>query len=354
MSKPCHSGVSPSVEPFQIISSHCALDANDGARQRVGDCVEGASPRSVTTGGNLFPPVAPEKPSSEVAHIDWFAFTVLPPDGVDGVQWLFFELVRLVGIPAMTDRGKGWFGYAKLFDLEGYGILACGGESQRGSLHVELNARGCAHVADWQKIQEWGEIHGATITRVDLAHDDFEGERFSVQVARDWLEAGEFGANGRPPAAKLIDDLGSGQGKTLYIGNRKNGKLTRVYEKGKQLGDPASTWTRLEVELRNKGRVIPWEVVTRPGHYLAGAYPCLSFLSAVQEKIRTITKAVTVTLSSAVHHARQSVGKLVNVLHRKYQGDTVKVVSDLIREGIPRRLENYADFLPQVFGESSP
>ena len=107
----------------------------------------------------------------------------------------------------------------------------------------------------------------------------------SIATALQWRDAGEFAANGRPPRSKLIDDLGSGEGKTLYVGNRKNGKLCRVYEKGRQLGNPSSPWVRVEVEFRNKSRVIPWDTLINPGHYLAGAYPCFAYLSHTQEKI---------------------------------------------------------------------
>lgn len=366
MSESCHSGVSPSVESSPISLNHSALAGFVGpsAQRRPGEAneevrrggvagpvcapCEDASPRIVTTGGNSFPSVTPEKSCSALALIDWFAFTVTPPDGC-GLPWMFAHLVDLFHIPEMTSTGKGWFGYAHRLDLGGFGILAHGGESQRGSYHVEINASGCAHVQEWEKVRAWGEAYGATITRVDLAHDDMDGETVSISSAREWLEAGDFAANGRPPDASLIDDLGSGKGKTLYIGNRQSGKLCRVYEKGKQLGDISSPWARVEVELRNKGRVIPWDVLTHPGHYLAGAYPCLSFLSAVQEKVRTITKIVTVTFESAVSNARQMMGKLVNVMMQYHSGDAFAVVKGLKREGIPGRLENYADFLPQIF-----
>jgi DNA relaxase NicK len=48
------------------------------------------------------------------------------------------------------------------------------------------------------------------------------------------------------------------------VGKRKNGKLLRVYEKGKQLGDESSPWVRWELELHNRDRVIPWEVLLEP------------------------------------------------------------------------------------------
>ena len=82
----------------------------------------------------------------------------------------------------------------------------------------------------------WGETYSASITRVDLAHDDLSGEIVSVARALDWLAGGLFSNNGRPPRGRLWDDLGSGQGKTLYVGSMGAGKLLRIYEKGKELG----------------------------------------------------------------------------------------------------------------------
>lgn len=358
MSEQYHSGVSPSVEPSPVILDHCALGANGVARQRGDDCAKRASPRSVTTGGNSFPSETPETPLSSLAFIDYFAFTIKPPEG-SGLRWMFDALHDLFQISEMTPTGKGWNGYKDRFDLGGYGLLAHGGESQRGSIHVELTGTGCARVPYWQKVMEWGEAHNITVTRLDLAHDDIEGKTVSIAAAREWLKTGLFSFNGMRVGktaikAKLIDDLGSGEGKTLYVGARGSGKLCRVYEKGRQLGDTASPWTRVEVEWRNKGRAIPLDALVNPGHYLAGAYPCLSFLSVVQEKIRTITKSVTITLNSAIHHAKQMAGKLVNVMMQFHGGDAFAVVNELKRDGIPKRLENYADFLPQVFAGGAP
>src|SRR5438309_783047 len=71
--------------------------------------------------------------------------------------------------------------------------------------------------------------------------------------------------------ARLIDDLGSGDGCTFYVGARANGKMFRGYEKGRQLGDAQSNWFRVEVEFRAKDRLIPLDVLTDPTPYLAGS-----------------------------------------------------------------------------------
>lgn len=314
-----------------------------------------ASPRLVTTGGNLSPRDT-GTPEGKTAHVDWFACTLNVRDktSYDDEQLIFIaELMRFLAIKEsqLVETDKGWFGYtnmAKIMSPDGlvnYGLLAYGGESQKGSIHVEINAQGCAAVVHWEEIVEWGEQHNAVITRLDLAHDDFNGDEVTVGAALDWYREGRFDQNGRPPKAQHIDDLGSGSGQTLYVGNRKSGKLLRVYEKGKQLGDPSSPWTRVEVELRNKGRVIPWAALTRPGRYLAGAFPCLQFLSAIQEKIKTIAKAAQTTLTAATLHLQKTGGKLVDLLMNVHGEDAATVVEKIRGEGVPRRLAAYASYL---------
>ena len=146
--------------PTQITQQgHAADSASVQRAQARGTSAQSAAPRLVITGGNPFPPETPQQPSAALAHIDWFAFTIKPPDD-GGLSWLFPELVNLFDIREATPTGKGWCGYAVRHDLGGYGLLAHGGKSQRKSIHVELNATGCARVTDWLRIMEGGRPTG--------------------------------------------------------------------------------------------------------------------------------------------------------------------------------------------------
>lgn len=116
-------------------------------------------------------------------------------------------------------------------------------------------------------MRAWGEQQHAKIKRIDLAHDDFSGQHISVAKALDWFHAGGFTVGGRPPAPRYIDDLGTGSGKTLYLGSRENGKMIRVYEKGRQLGDPLSPWVRAEVEIHSTDRVVPWDTAAKEARF---------------------------------------------------------------------------------------
>jgi phage replication initiation protein len=149
-----------------------------------------------------------------------------------------------------------------------------------------------------------------------------------------------FTTGGRAPYARLVDDLGSDKGKTLYIGQRQNGKLCRVYEKGKQLGDPQSPWCRVEVEYRAKSRVIPLDVLLRASDYLAGAFPCLAYLSQRQDKVRTLRKSAEIGYARMVDCLRTQYGPALHTMLLVEGGDPFAVLEQAIRPGTPKRLAN--------------
>ncbi|MDB5854575.1 MAG: hypothetical protein JWR22_2616 [Herminiimonas sp.] len=126
--------------------------------------------------------------------------------------------------------------------------------------------------------------------------------------------------------------------------------MLRCYEKGKQLDDSESPWCRVELELRNKNRLLPWDMLTRPGQYLAGSYPCLAFLSLEQNKLRTTQKATSISLHCMTNNAARLSGKAINVLMQLHQEDASAVVDLLRRGGIPKRLEAYEDNLRSMTG----
>lgn len=287
---------------------------------------------------------------NHTALIDWIAFTVSRGDDRDW-RWMrdCLKFAFDISPEAWQGTSKKWAGYQHRVDLihtehrgesVNLGLVGWGGDSQNGTMHASLNAQACARVTDWQQVMEWGDSVGATIKRVDVAHDDFEGKILTIEQVRQWYEAGLFSTNGRPPVAELIDDLGSGKGKTFYIGNRVHGKLARFYEKGKKEGDPESPWVRAEVEWRNKNREIPWNIVVNPGQYLAGAYPCLEYLSLEQSRIKTVKHAASINYSGMVNWLRNSAGKSLNVM-LQVEGDATTVLEIVRRDGAPKRLEPY-------------
>jgi phage replication initiation protein len=262
------------------------------------------------------------------------------------------QLLRDVGLEVAAEGGSGHFGYSQgarihaMLDDGGkhhLGLLDWGGQRMQGRARLDLSGSACARISDWQTIQDWiSRQWEPTITRVDLAVDCIEGE-FTVDNARDWLAAGEFTAGeGRPPRHSTPGDWLAETpfyGRTLEIGRRENGKMLRAYEKGLQLSPGSGDkWTRFEVELRNKDRDIPLDVLTRCDTYFAGAYECLArVLPVAGERIKTHQKEGELTIQRLTHYCSEAYGKLLTVFRGRLDID--EVLDVIARPGVPRRLE---------------
>ena len=193
------------------------------------------------------------------------------------------------------------------------------------------------------------ELDDYKLTRVDLAVDCLNGE-YKVTDALGWLEQGEFNAGGRNPRHSTPGDwanpaYASGEGirygRTLETGRRENGKMLRAYEKGRQLGDSTSDWTRFEVELRNIDRELPIDILTECDKYFAGAYKCLErLISSGSERIATHQKEGEISISKLSEYAKTSYGQLFHVLRMRMSAD--EIFNELSRLGIPRRLQKSA------------
>lgn len=302
-----------------------------------------------------------EQASPKLALVDAVAVSLVPPTEQLPELWAVNQLRQFFPINNLQQRkGYSGFKFSAVWD-NGSGLIAWGGKSQRGKMYISIQGQGCATVQDWTGFAQWLEDRMATIKRVDLAHDDFDGCITSITWAVEQYKSGGFNAGGRQPVHKVFGDWLSGaestEGRTFGVGRRSNGKFCRVYEKGKQQGDPQSGWVRVEVEWRAEGRYIPYDVLTKPGMYLAGAYPCLSVLSTEQERIRTTATSATISFEAAIKNAKQQTGKLINLMMQVYGGDYAEVVTQLRRDGIPARLEPFSHALkdsPELLDSSLP
>lgn len=294
------------------------------------------SPRPVTRG---------ESQPQQLAKIDWLNCTFdapsLSPEGFVAI------LGRMMGRPVsgISDRGMlGFDSSIKLFAKHGslisaIGSLAFGGESQRGRWLFQLTGGGCQFVRDWEGLRDFLESLNAKLTRVDLAVDFLEGEH-SVDEAVTLYEMGGFQLGGRAPSSRLDGDwLGGVNGRSLYVGRSQNGKMLRVYEKGRQLGDPSSEWTRFEVQLGNRDRVIPFDVLTERDAFFAGCYPALaSFVEQAAESIPTLSKGGETTIAHLLYHLKRCYGKLFGTLLESTEATNADLVEEVRIVGLPRRV----------------
>jgi len=277
--------------------------------------------------------------------IDWLSWTVKNQLVTD----ITAAIGSWVGLPvSFVPTRRGWMGFKHHATLVadnngqfcGLGIIAWGGDSQNGAIHASMTGAGVAVVKSWEPVVQGFKDVNATLTRVDIAADDLAG-RWSVDKAVRLYKRNGFSTGGRQPLSNTAGDWLRlhNTGRTLYIGKRENGKMMRVYEKGKQLGDMQSPWVRWELQINRKDRHIPVEVLTAPKSFLADSYGCMSDVApAIGERIKIDRKVRMLKLKHLVKHCRSSYGKLLDVMLVKAGGDYGSVLEILRRRGTPPRL----------------
>jgi phage replication initiation protein len=223
-------------------------------------------------------------------------------------------------------RGRGFNFYADsclIFDREGENVGHIGLDGNGDTICISLSGAGCRWVRNWASVAHTLEILQARITRCDVAFDDYEGKLLNVHALRERAAAGEgFCAGGRPPKSRFLDDHGSGDGCSLYVGAKGHKELC-IYEKGRQLGDETSSWTRAEVRFYSKhvGQ-IALDVLLRPMDYLRGAYPVLEeILVGACDRLTTVVAQVEATATAMVKWMRRQCGGAVHLLQQALGDD---------------------------------
>jgi phage replication initiation protein len=261
---------------------------------------------------------------------DWVRITFADADDEE-VEAVLCQVFGVGG--ELRATGRGLLGFAESWQFVSEGVplarYARGGDAMRGRAMIEISGGGCEAVRAWSELIAFAEAWDGRLTRLDLALDT---EAVTVDQARAAWEAGQFNARGRPPTARLVDDLGCNSGRTLYVGRRGNDRFLRCYEKGKQLGDRASRWVRVEVELLAAKCVLPLGAIVDGAAYFAGAYKWLAALvDAGAQRPERVRRAAHVVLGRALEIARQQVGGLVGYITGQAGWSAAEVVRFLWR-----------------------
>lgn len=257
-------------------------------------------------------------------------------------------------------RGRFYSWRVPLEDAAGnvVGLVELGGTTTmradgRLTARIELTGGGCRlyessgdacdHAQRWSQLASLLGAADARLSRIDIAADDFAG-RYPISWALEQYEAGRFDKRGQRPKARLIDDMGNRTGKTLYIGSRTSENQLRIYEKGREQGDPDSPWMRFEGEFHHSNRrELPLDMLVDPAPYLVGAYPVLDFVDGVGERLRIAAAEVAANCVRAVMHFRRQYGPMLNaMLHASHgdQGTLAQMVVAATRAKLPRWCPN--------------
>lgn len=263
------------------------------------------------------------------------------------IDLLLFRIFGFRGeVIAGEIREKNWNFYplsAVLIDRDGelVGRIGLGGNKE--TMCISLSGAGCKWVKNWHQVYWQLGILEAKISRVDVAHDDYEGKRLDVYALRERAAAGDFVQGGCPPRHRFISDEGHNTGSTLYVGGKGHKELC-VYEKGKQMGLPSSPWVRAEVRLYGKHVEVPHEVLLNPGEYLRGAYSVLAeLIKGICTRIKTIRKQVECSAEAAVAWLNRQAGPMLNVLREAFADSWPDFVeARVLRDGHPGRFKGIA------------
>lgn len=236
-------------------------------------------------------------------------------------QWVFDSFLEDNAPELLLDdelKGfKSFFQHHRLIKTtygEICGFVALGGEGQKGKICVELTGIGCTHVRGWVQLQAKLAEMQVRITRVDVAHDDYEGQ-FGIADAVTWYNEGLFTSRGRPPALQH-QGWNDDSGRTLYVGKNTHNQQLCVYEKGKQQGDSQSKWIRWEGRFGSKYREIPHEILINPAAYLIGHFPALAWINCKSSRMDTSKARAEANLTSALKHFKRQNGAFLNLLKK--------------------------------------
>lgn len=312
--------------------------------------------------------------------IDWFAYRA--KGDISQHTAALRGIYAPLGLPvSLHSKGRGYMGYQQsasvhVGDVEA-GLIAWGGENQRGWIYTSLSGAGCAWVTDWDGAQDSvSKLREYDVRRVDIALDTFDpatGYRAMVEA----YEQGGFNVAGagRSPKARKIEPCSPYEGRTFYVGRRENDKFLRGYEKGLQqlapifskLIDPCppesaefilslpverttskgqetyrmGDWFRHELELKPKSGALPEDVIDRRDQYFAGAYPYLGrILADVEPEALIIARerAPQLDLAATLEVIRQQYGKALYTALHAHHGDIGKVWSRIVGKEHSERL----------------
>lgn len=261
-------------------------------------------------------------------------------DQLSIIRVMSAKLEMIFGYGVTDEGGNGCNYYKRSFILgDKWGHILIGG--QNDTIMVMISGNGCAAAASgWEsRLYDFlkNEAIRPKITRIDLAYDDLNGEQYSVDEALADHRLGLYSRTNRRPKCECIGDwdLPDGRGRTFYVGVRTSDRYLRVYEKGMQLGAKWHKWVRVELELKSKDTLIPFEILLSAGAYLAAAYPALEWISE-HKADRMLTKATVTEIG---------INKQIEIT-KKQQGNAIGALVEIFGPEEALRLITRNDKVP--------
>ncbi|ASU40252.1 hypothetical protein hmeg3_19460 [Herbaspirillum sp. meg3] len=286
----------------------------------------------------------PRRSSSESnVFIDWLTFTAnvdgflkfngyqaFTDDDIAGAISALMEEFCGEGFGISKKNGFGMHFHKESYVIgDGWGVFCIGHRNNRFLVSLSgdgwLNADANAAIKIHNFLSRLNEYGGdVRISRIDLAadyyqngptHAEFEAayhrgefvrQKRHIESQDSWPNYQVFGC--------VHTNRGVQAGITDAVGVRTSDLYLRRYDKGRQLGDPNSTWVRVELEMKNKDTVIPLEILLRPETYFC-QYPWLRNLrDSTAMKLETKRQRAEITVEASKKIIKLQFGKYLRVL----------------------------------------
>jgi len=290
--------------------------------------------------------------------IDWLAFRTKsnPFDILEALRPGFGTVGELLELKTGLKGKDGWLYGAEIAIPDNIlGRIDYGGDSQKEWVRVNITGEGCGWVQDWAAVENLDSVlANAEIKRLDIALTTFKNEVNDALVAAAY-GAGKFTCGGRPPAMRSIINSDPTAGRTRYIGKRENHKFLRCYEKGWELfkdvpedlefikknptllvqfdhfgmANPKDVY-RVELELKDVDKHIPFTAIGRRDDVFAGAYPfCAELLPSaahwVMQELPSFKPRAA--LMKSLENLFRSYGGTLKAAHLAYGGDDAALLA---------------------------
>jgi phage replication initiation protein len=316
---------------------------------------------AVLTADGLKTVLAERLAVTEIARIDYLTFTLhdITFDNYNTKVNNLFErqteiiknvstvLADILGFGVDYERNAGANFYERSFWLQHKAGMVCIG-GQKNTVLITIYGTGCTFgKVGWEShLHAWLELFARNprITRVDLAYDDFDG-KLDIDFFDKQDSIGGFAGRGRKPDIQKYGNWKrpNGKGRSIYIGSAQSSKLTRIYEKGKQLGDKDSLWLRVEVQYRSNQFHINNDVLLYPTKRFLASYPCFHVFDSVQQprQFEVVEREKKITFDHAIAITKKQFGRYLNFFREVYNDDKLllDILTDIDNKTVPERID---------------
>jgi Replication initiation factor len=290
--------------------------------------------------------------------IDWLAFRTKSSHYavLEALRPCFGTVGELLELKTGLKGKDGWTHGCEIALPDNIlGRIDYGGDSQKEWARVNITGEGCGWVQDWGAVENLDQVLvQAEIKRLDIALTTFKNQVNDALVAAAH-EAGKFTCGGRPPVMRSIINSDPTAGRTRYIGKRENHKFLRCYEKGWEMlkdlpenaqfikkmpgltlefdhfgmAAPQDVY-RVELELKDVDKFIPFTVIGRRDDVFAGAYPfCAELLPGAEHWVMQELPSFKprAALLKSLENAFLSYGGIIKAAHLAYGGDDAALLA---------------------------